>query len=547
MRKFFILLVGLVASITVISQQVNKNYVLVEIFTSTGCYYCPGAELGALDLVENGQDVAVIAYHHNSFGDQLYNSAGLSRINYYGYQGTPDAYFNGIYNVGGGDHTNSMYSSYLPKYNLAINELTSFTCDVNLTTTNELDFTANVSVEKVDTYSGSNINLFLAVIENDIPYNWEGLDHLHFLERGMYPSGSGIDLDFSSQSTINETVDFTIDPSWNIENCELIVFVQDMTTKEVLQVNKAQMDLPAGDNNIILQAITSPNENEIICATDITPSILFKNKGNNNLTSVDFEIFVNDELLDTYNWTGDLIMGETSEILLNNISYNQLDENEIKVVAINPNGVTDDYPENNADSLMIYKSDETTTRLFLYINSGSWGFEISYSLFDANGNEIASNSGFGNSEQVLDTFIVDVLDECYYFELNDSYGNGFNSDDGFCILTDNKADTLFNVSGNFGYVQEYSFRPTTIANIDNLSNNKISIYPNPVENFFDIKLDRIDDYNITIFDVNGRVVKSTKIENSNLSTINTNDLLTGTYFVLVQSNSFTISKKIIVK
>lgn len=546
MRKLFLLFAGFLLSLTAISQQVNKNYVLVELFTSTGCYYCPGAELGAIDLVENGKDVAVIAYHHNSYGDQFYNAAGLSRINFYGYQGTPDAYFNGGNNMVGGDHTNSLYSNYLPRYNSAISVMSSFTCDMDLSSTNDLDFTANVNVEKVADYSGNNLKLFLAVTESDIPYSWEGQNHLDFLERGMYPSGNGITLDFNSTSSINEEVNFTIDPSWNLSNCKLIAFVQDMSTKEVLQVTQSDMDLPIGTNNVILQNITSPDTNEVICETEITPSILFKNKGTQDLTSVDFEVYVNDELLDTYNWTGSLLFGENISIPLNTIAYNQMTENQLKIIAINPNGVSDEFPDNNIDSLTFFKSDETTNRLFLELNTANWGFEISYSLYNSAGIKIDSSGTLGSNQVVLDTFLVS-LDDCYYFELDDTYGNGFNSDDGYCILTDNKLTELVNITGDFGHEQVYSFIPTTVANIFDVPSNKITIYPNPVKDVLNIDFKEVSNYNITVFDVNGKIVNKFSTINSKNARIDVQNLNSGVYYVLIQSDNFTVSKKIIIE
>lgn len=546
MRKLFVLFIGLIVGLSAICQQVNKNFVLVEIFTSTGCYYCPGAELGAIDLIENGQDVAVIAYHHNSFGDTLYNAAGLSRINFYGYEGTPDVYFNGGNNMVGGDHSNSLYSYYLPRYNSAISVMSSFTCDVNLSSTNDLDFTANVNIDKVYDYAGSNLKLFLAVTESNMLYSWEGQSHLNFLERGMYPSGSGINLDFSSTSSINEEVNFTIDPSWNLSNCELIVFVQDMTTKEVLQVTKADMELPAGVNNVILQNITAPNSNEVICETEITPSIIFKNKGTVDLNSVDFEVYVNDELLDTYNWTGTLPFGENLSLTLNTISYNQITENQLKVIAVNPNGVSDDFPENNIDSLTFIKSDETTNRLFLELYTANWGFEISYSLFNSAGNELYSSGALGSNQVVSDTFLVS-LENCYYFKLYDTYGNGFNSNDGFCIITDNKQTELVNITGNFGYEHVYSFNPTTVANIFDVPSNKITIYPNPVKDILNIDFKDVSNYNITVFDVNGKVVNNFSTINSNNAKIDAQNLNSGVYYVLIQSDNFTVSEKIIIE
>ena len=45
------------------SLQVTRDMVILENFGGTWCVACPGAAMGAEDLVANGHDVAVIEYH----------------------------------------------------------------------------------------------------------------------------------------------------------------------------------------------------------------------------------------------------------------------------------------------------------------------------------------------------------------------------------------------------------------------------------------------------------------------------------------------------
>jgi len=40
-----------------------KDQIVLEIGTGTWCVYCPGAAMGAHDLIENGHNVSVIKYH----------------------------------------------------------------------------------------------------------------------------------------------------------------------------------------------------------------------------------------------------------------------------------------------------------------------------------------------------------------------------------------------------------------------------------------------------------------------------------------------------
>ncbi|MBN2779236.1 MAG: T9SS type A sorting domain-containing protein [Bacteroidales bacterium] len=543
MKKLLFLFSVLLISILAFGQQVPMNYVLIEVGTGTWCPSCPAAANGLEDMYDNGHDVAIIEYH----GGDTYetNNAG-TRLGLYNNTYFPTAYFNGPDEyVGGGPASSTNYSIYLDFYNNHISDLSSFSLDIDLFSADDINFTANIAIEKVDTYTGTNLKLFVAVTESNIEQAWQGMDHLMWVERDMFPSASGTSLDFSSTSTINEEINFEIDPSWDLTNCELVVFIQDMTSKEVLQVNKSVMDLPAGTTNVLLQAINNPINGDVICETEIAPSIQFKNKGTSTLTSIDFITMVNDENVGSYTWTGDLEFGEIAEIELDMISYTQLAENELKITAQNPNGVADEYPENNSDSLTFYKSDETSTKIILEMNSGVWGFEISFILYNSNGDIIAEKNDFDNSEYYKETFILPI-DDCYYFELHDSYGTGFNSDDGYCILRDDKnVPELINVTGDFDYLYDYNFKTTTLADISDIRNSNIKIFPNPAEDFVRINFKETGNYKITIFDIDGKNLITESIENKSNIEINIQDLSSGIYFISISGDISQCEKLII--
>ncbi|HQO47399.1 MAG TPA: hypothetical protein PK617_04855 [Candidatus Cloacimonas sp.] len=59
---------------------VPRNLVVVEISTGTWCTYCPGAAMGADDLIANGQPVAIIENHT---GDSFANVYSNARNSYY--------------------------------------------------------------------------------------------------------------------------------------------------------------------------------------------------------------------------------------------------------------------------------------------------------------------------------------------------------------------------------------------------------------------------------------------------------------------------------
>jgi len=224
---------------TVIAQQVNRNMVVLEIATATWCSGCPGAAMGAEDLIENGKNVAVIEYHDD---DDFGNSYGISRMGFYDpWIGYPTAFFDGVLTHMGGNHTTSLYPTYLPLYEQRIVKPSSFTIDMEGSNSKLSEYEINITVTKVATINSTSLVLHFALTESKIPYFWEGMDTLNFVERLMRPNQYGTVLDFSSNNVNEITLNFTMDPSWVDEHCEVIAFIQDTVSKEILQGTKAEL------------------------------------------------------------------------------------------------------------------------------------------------------------------------------------------------------------------------------------------------------------------------------------------------------------------
>ena len=240
MKRIFIVLFFSLFTVFSFAQQIDRHLVLLEIGTGTWCYYCPGAAMGADELHNNGDPAAIIENHN---GDGFANTYSNTRNSYNGVNGIPQANFDGSYNVVvGGSHTQSMYSTYLPIVNARMNIQTSF--DIAIDGYHDgNDYYMTVSVTKVADYSGTNLKVRLALTESDIPYNWEGMTELNFVNRLMIPDAAGTSVTFSSVGeTIDVPLNFTFNTDWVLNNCELVAFIQDDGNKENL--NAITMSLP---------------------------------------------------------------------------------------------------------------------------------------------------------------------------------------------------------------------------------------------------------------------------------------------------------------
>ncbi|HSD08233.1 leucine-rich repeat protein [Flavobacterium sp.] len=85
---------------------------------------------------------------------------------------------------------------------------------------------------------------------------------------------------------------------------------------------------------------------------------------------------------------------------------------------------------------------------------------------------------------------------------------------------------------------------TTLGTVDFSAKNKVSVYPNPVHGELFVQLNTTDKTTIQLFDVTGKVVIQ-KTVNATENSIDTSNLVNGLYFVKVNSNEGTFTKKVI--
>jgi PKD repeat protein len=226
MKKLLFFISFVFLTLAVMSQS-TRQMVLAEDFTSVWCTYCPGCAMGMDDLLSHGQLVAVVESHSNGLGTDPYaNTYSNARNSMYGVQAFPTASFDGWEQFTGGNHSNSMYTSYLPLYNNCM--ALSSPVTMSMTVTNSgLNYTAIVTLTETGTISSTNNVLYFFVTQSKISYNWEGQNHLEHVNRLMVPDANGTTVSFSSGVTQIDTLTFTMDSTWTIANCEFIACLQD--------------------------------------------------------------------------------------------------------------------------------------------------------------------------------------------------------------------------------------------------------------------------------------------------------------------------------
>lgn len=238
MKKILLTSLMVLSLATVFAQAVQRDMVVMEIGTGVTCTYCPGAAMGAADLLAAGCHVAVIEYHnYNAAADPFSNSAAATRCSYYGISGYPTTFFDGVVSHEGGNASSSLYSTFLPLYNQRYAVLSPLTLNIQGSHTGN-NYTITLTITKVADITSTNLKAHLVLTESNIPYPWLNQTEINDTERLMVPDAQGTTISFAGGNTVTLTLNFTKDPSWVASNCELIAFVQDNTTKECLNGTK---------------------------------------------------------------------------------------------------------------------------------------------------------------------------------------------------------------------------------------------------------------------------------------------------------------------
>jgi hypothetical protein len=504
-KQLSLVIAVLLVSFMSMAQQVPRNLVVVEIGTGTWCQYCPGAAMGADDLIANGDPVAIIENHN---GDSYANNYSNARNSYYGITGFPTAYFDGRNQVVGGSNTESMYSSYLPKVNQRMAVQSSFTIDVEGTHTCMTDFNAHITLVKVAANASTSIKLHVVVTESHIEENWQGMDEVNWVNRQMSPNQNGTVVDFTGGETQEFDIPFILDPSWVIEQCEVVVFMQDQSTKEIFQATKlAMLDFTPEYNYdaTVKQLFDLPVSS---CSGIFTPEVKIRNVGGQTMNTVDILYQVNNGALQTYGWAGSLDYLAEEDVTLPSITFTGESENQLVVYTSNPNGNSDECPSNDTRTITIPDALHTLNTVKLILRTDANPQETSWELKNSAGNTLYQGGPYSTPIQTIQQTFELADEDCFSFIIYDEGGDGFASP-GFFMLYYGTANTVIAQAQGFGYKVMADFNTTDVVGLaENKDDVYVEIFPNPLTDkaIFAINLDKPEPVSIKVFSVAGQVI-----------------------------------------
>lgn len=334
----------------------TPRMVLGELFTSTTCPACPNAE-ASLDVVSK-QDTAILAvieYHMNwpaPGNDPFYHhnpTENEARRAYYGVSGIPTFRMDGKES----NIAHSLVSSRsrvesplsLELWNVYNDSTRKGTILAKIKNTG-----TSLHLKNSDTTVSGKI--YFALTETGIHYTGRNGARIHnYTMLDMLPNASGKSLTLAPGDSLEETRTYTLEDSFSLnpptnttfhrvlpESCQIVAFVQNSTSREVLQAAKLWLTSTLGmaltfDNSSIVGGDNQLNPGE---TADLVLSI--KNTGNKDLTGVEGTISTSDPYITVVDPQGNF-----GDIARNKTGDNQSDPFVVTADSLTPSGHSADF------------------------------------------------------------------------------------------------------------------------------------------------------------------------------------------------------------
>jgi hypothetical protein len=212
----------------------EQRKVLVEVFTNSHCPLCPTAHSTIDNYLAgpNGDKISYIYYHmvYPYPSDSLYHQSkegSDARHNYYNpIQATPRGFFDGIIQGSSSGWAATLDNLVATESPLKINISGS---------TNTNQFFLNAEVTRTGSVTDNDLVIHFVVVEDLYYAGNNGIsDHKHVM-RKMFPTPNGqtFSINLNETKDVEQTID--IDPLWDADSLNVVVFVQSSGSKTVYQ------------------------------------------------------------------------------------------------------------------------------------------------------------------------------------------------------------------------------------------------------------------------------------------------------------------------
>jgi hypothetical protein len=289
--------------------------------------------------------------------------------------------------------------------------------------------------------------------------------------------------------------------------------------------------------------------NTPLCGNQINPIIKITNSGTNTLTSATLKYNLNSNPQTTFNWTGSLSQGQSTDVAIGTLTVAN-GVNVFNAVIESPNGVADQSNNDNSSSKTFTTvSSFQTTQVVFQLNTDNYGEDTSWSIKNANNLVIASGSNYADNITFNQTISLPA-DGCYTFEINDEATDGICCGFGqgsYSLKTAN--NTTIIQGGNFDSSESVTFGAYANLSSDNFEPfSFLKVYPNPSTGIYNVQFENTTEFQYEVYNLLGQMIRQGRANASQLE-LNLTDHSTGVYVLKItdvlnnKSENFKLIKK----
>ena len=592
MKKLLLSLTALLSAAAVVAQvnvstQLTNRVAILEEYTGNYCTFCPDGHVIATDEIEPTGAITLkiqtggFSATDPVFGGSLQTNSGNTIAGPF----DSEAYPNGTVSRAPGK-----IGIGRTDWLAAVNSIQAQTSPVNLHIESDIDVTTrqlNVSVEYYYTGNPSSASNYLHIgyyQDNIAAYQYDpgfNPNQFYVLSAGVYDFdhcfremvngnwGEEITgLAQASTGIIDHTI--TLPPSFGGFDVEpgaikVYAFISESPQGEIITAAKATPtynNWPTVDDAGIILVSTTSDENCTGESGSLAPVVLVGNYGAADLTSLDVDGTINAGS-GSINWSGTLSHNEKVAVTFSPINFIYASTNDIYVNISNPNGNTDGGLSNNSyvSSFNVTPAVANASKIRIEVKGdGYMVSESTLTVRDGSGTTLLNVTGNQWTNSSTQTFDVDVPNgvNCYTFELDDTYGDGWGyQTNSHCKIFDFTGDVQgalireIDSDNELRYNMVKAAELTSALSLSEVDTWDVSIYPNPANDVLNVSFNATsNDYTVKLMDLQGRSVLARDIPSvSGTQQVNfdVDGVAAGSYIVTINSTTGIYTENVVIK
>ena len=589
MKKFTLMMVVMLACLfrvnaqepQFVSKEQQKRNVLIEEMTGRECVYCPGGQSAVNQVVAKDPEriftvnVHCLGFMSSTAAPNLNTDYGKPYFQAFTDGSIPAAVVNRMEN---GGKLVKIHPSQCASY---VDTQLAEDAEVNVAgqvIVNPITRLATITVEAYYTGDSKFETNYLTImmLQDSIFGSQSGATsnpaqivngeycHMHTLRDVITDTWGDAFAPTTAGSLVTKQYVYNIDEAINdvkvdIKNIHFLAFITEkkngIATEPILNV--CQLDIVEGTDEAIYPFIKKLEQEDIITCTNEKKFIAnVANAGKEEITSLKFEISVNNGATTTQEWTGNIpVYGNVDIDMFAEVPFGG-ELVTVKIVEANgtPFSFVSTIMGKCEEWIQVELEDTQAKEEFkLELAQDRFGNQIRWIVYGHNDDTIASGGPYkmldANGIEVHEEFFTVKAGECMMFVIEDNVGNGITGPtfgQGYYKLYDSKGNVLIDSDGDFGFGEYHVIFLHGAMSVEDIEETSHNIYPNPVKDILTVSGE--DMKQVTVYNALGQMVKSINC-NDNTVQINVNDLQNGMYFVNVINNKgvMTTSKVSVLK